>query len=53
MTLVNRFNNETVKGDLINEEEIEGKPFYVMRVGQRVMKLAKDAYAQKKMIVTR
>ena len=33
VTLVNRFNNERIDGDLINEEEIEGKPFYVIRVG--------------------
>ncbi len=53
VTLVNRFNNERINGDLINEEEIEGKPFYVIRVGQRVMKLAKDAYTHKKFSMVR
>lgn len=49
MTLYNRLNSEKVTGDLINEEEIEGKKFYVMRVGQRMLKLSKDAYTSKKM----
>ena len=48
VTLFNRLNNESVTGDLINEDEIEGKKFFVMRVGPRVMKLAKDAYNIKK-----
>lgn len=46
--LFNRLNNEQVVGDLINEDEIEGKHFYVLRVGQRTLKLAKDAYTPKK-----
>ena len=49
-TLVNRFNNEQITGDLINEDEIEGKKFYVLRVNGRVLKLAKDAYSQKKVL---
>lgn len=52
-SLFNRFNNEQVTGDLINEDEIEGKKFYVMRVGQRVLKLAKEAYSPKKVLLTR
>lgn len=47
-TLYNRMNNEKITGDLINEDEIEGKKFYVMRVGPRKIKLAKDAYSPKK-----
>jgi hypothetical protein len=46
--LFNRLNNEQIVGDLINEDEIEGKHFYVIRVGQRTLKLAKDAYTPKK-----
>jgi hypothetical protein len=53
VSLVNRVNNERVDGDLINEEEIDGRSFYVIRVGQRVMKLAKDAYTHKKFSMTR
>jgi hypothetical protein len=48
--LFNRLNNEQIVGDLINEDEIEGKHFYVVRVGQRTLKLAKDAYTPKKVI---
>ncbi len=46
--LFNRLNNEQITGDLINEDEIEGKHFYVLRIGQRTLKLAKDAYTPKK-----
>lgn len=53
ITLSNRLNNETVTGDLVNEDEIDGKKFFVMRVGPRTMKLAKDAYMIKKVSVTR
>lgn len=53
ITLSNRLNNETVTGDLVNEDEIDGKKFFVMRVGPRTMKLAKDAYVIKKVSVTR
>lgn len=52
-TLHNRLTNEVMVGDLINEDEIDGKKFYVMRVGPRVLKLAKDAYAPKKHLLTR
>lgn len=52
-SLYNCINNERITGDLINEDEIEGKKFYVMRVGPRVLKLAKDAYAPKKANLTR
>ena len=52
-TLYNRLNNEQITGSLINEDEIEGKKFYVLQVGQRTLKLAKDAYSPKKMFLTR
>jgi hypothetical protein len=52
-TLYNRLNNEQIAGDLVNEDEIEGKQFYVMRVGTRLLKLAKDAYSPKKMFAHR
>jgi hypothetical protein len=50
VTLVNRFNNEIVEGDIINEDEIEGKKFFVVKIAGsvRVLKLAKDAYTIKK-----
>ncbi len=53
VTLFNKMNNEEITGDIINEDEIEGKKFYVLRVGFRVMKLAKDAYSPKKASLVR
>ena len=43
--LKNRFNGDIIAGDIINEEEIEGKLFYVLR-NQRgsVVKLTREAY---------
>lgn len=52
-TLYNHLNNESLTGDLINEDEIEGKKFYVMRINGRVLKLAKDSYSPKKLILNR
>lgn len=48
--LRNKFNNETIQGSIINEEEIEGKPFWVMSVPNRPSRLmlAKDAWALNK-----
>lgn len=50
VTLQNRLNNELITGDLVNEDEIDGKKFFVLRAGRppRLMKLAKDAYTLKK-----
>lgn len=52
-TVINHLTNETVTGDLINEDEIEGKKFYVMRINGRVLKLAKEAYMPKKHLLHR
>jgi len=50
VTFVNRFNNEVVVGDIINEDDIEGKKFFVVKTARsaRVLKLAKDAFTIKK-----
>jgi len=48
ITLKNIFNNTDFCGDIINEEEIEGKGFYVLRVNNRIYKLAKDAHILQK-----
>lgn len=53
ITLYNRLNNEVITGDLINEDEIEGQKFYVVRVNNRVLKLHKEAYTPKKMFAHR
>jgi hypothetical protein len=51
--LFNRLNNEQITGDLVNEDEIDGKQFYVLKVGPRMLKLAKDAYTPKRNLLTR
>ena len=44
--LKNRLNNEVIVGDIINEEEIEGSSFFVVRTSKgNVVKLTKDAYS--------
>jgi hypothetical protein len=48
VTLKNIFNTGDIIGDIINEEEIEGKPFYVVRSNNRVLKLSKEAYLIRK-----
>lgn len=48
VVLVNRVTNEVITGDIINEDEIEGRFFFVIKSGGRVIKVAKDAYNIKK-----
>jgi len=40
----NKLNGELVVGDIINEEDIEGKQFWVVLSNKRPLKIAKDAY---------
>ena len=35
ITLKNRFNNDTVVGDIVNEKDIDGKQYYVVMVPNR------------------
>lgn len=44
-TLKNRLNNELFYGDVINEESIEGKMFFVIRKEGKVFKLSKDSFS--------
>ena len=46
--LVNRFTNEVVECDIFDEEEIEGKKFFVAKTKNRILKFSKDAYSIKK-----
>jgi len=42
----NRLNSEIISGDLINEEDIEGKSYFVVRNEKgTVIKLTKEAYS--------
>lgn len=43
--LKNTFNNERMRCDIINEESIDGKLFFVVRMGPRVLKLAKESHS--------
>lgn len=42
--LRNRMNNDLYYGDVINEESIDGKVFFVVRKEGKVFKLNKDSY---------
>lgn len=42
--LKNNFTNEVTRGDIVDEEYIDGKQFYVVRVGPRLIKLSKDGH---------
>lgn len=43
--LKNKFNSEIFSGDIINEEEIEGKYYYIVRNEKgNIVKLTKEAY---------
>jgi len=43
--LKNKFNSEIIIGDVINEEEIEGKIYFVMKNQKgNIIKLTKEAY---------
>jgi len=44
VTLKNIFNTGDINCDIINEEEIDGKPFYVIRSMGRILKVSKEAY---------
>lgn len=48
VTLKNRYNSETIKGDIINEDTIEGRSYYVLQVNNRTIKCAKESYSIQK-----
>lgn len=47
VTLKNRFSNETMKCDVVDEDEVEGKKFWVVNVANRSdrLKFSKDAWS--------
>lgn len=45
VTFKNKFNSDTYTGDLINEDSIDGKLFYVVRKDSKVFKLSKESYS--------
>lgn len=45
----NKLNSEIVTGDLVNEEEIEGRMYYVVKTEKgNYIKLTKEAYTLQK-----
>lgn len=45
VTLKNRLNNELFFGDIINEESIDGKNFYVLKTNGKYFKFNKDSFS--------
>lgn len=41
----NNVTKEVTVGDIVNEEDIEGKHFYVVKIGPRFLKLSKEGYS--------
>lgn len=46
--LKNKLTNETLVVNIINEEDIEGRQFWVVQSKNRTLKLSKDAYTTSK-----
>lgn len=42
---INKITRETVVGDIIGEESIDGKMFWIVKLPNRTLKLSKDAYS--------
>ena len=40
----NNITNEVIRGDIVNEEFIDGKQFYVVKIGPRFLKFSKDGH---------
>ena len=40
----NNITNEVTRGDIVDEEFIDGKQFFVVKVGPRFLKFAKEGY---------
>lgn len=46
MKFKNRLNSEIISGDLINEEDIDGKSYFIVRNDKgNIVKLTKEAYS--------
>lgn len=41
----NNITKEVLSGDIINEEDIEGRRFYIVKIGPRVLKFSKEGYS--------
>lgn len=41
----NNITKEITVGDIVNEEDIEGKRFYIVKIGPRYLKFSKEGYS--------
>ena len=41
----NNITKEITVGDIVNEEEIEGRRFYIVKIGTRFLKFSKEGYS--------
>jgi len=41
----NNFTKEIITADIVKEEEIGGKTFYVVKIGSRILKFSKEGYS--------
>lgn len=51
VNLINRLTNETIRGNIINEKEIEGKQYWVVMTAKRPgaqLVYSKDAWSMQK-----
>lgn len=46
--LTNRLSGEIYKGDIVGEEDIDGKNFWILSVGLRTFKLSKEGFDLKR-----
>lgn len=46
--LISRHGGDSYVGDIHGQDDIDGKLFWIVRVGERVFKLAKDGYDLKR-----
>lgn len=46
--LTNRVTGEEMLGDILGDDHIDGKPFWIVQVNGRLFKLAKEGYNLKR-----
>lgn len=46
--LINRVTGEEYLGDILGDDSIDGKPFWIVQVNGRAFKLAKEGYNLKR-----
>lgn len=44
VTLINNLTGESVVGDILGQDNIDGKIFWIVKAGQRAFKLSKEGH---------